>query len=171
MTDYEKFLNTPISNETMEQYLQYFSQKQLRYHHIDELLSFTVDELFDDVRRAFVLLFVENSGQNVGHWVLLLRRSTNELEHFDSLGSKKEYYAEGGIYSKIREFCIKENCSLSFNVEQCQGDKSFTCARWSILRTMTQHFTNKEFFSFLRRNVGKSIEKYDKFVVDLIRFY
>ncbi len=176
MTDYKRLLTTPISNESMQEYLQYFSSNKLKYHHIDELNNFTVDQLFDDSRRAFVLLFIENNSQNVGHWTVLFRRTENQLEHFDSLGSKRENYI-GGIYEKVADFCAKEKCSLLFNIDRCQDNESFVCARWCVLRVMTQHFNNEEFFDFLKRNLGiktfnsAAAKKCDKFIVDIIRFY
>lgn len=43
----------------------------------------SVDEVFGD-KNAVILLF--NTSQNIGHWVLLLRRGTNVVEHFDAYG-------------------------------------------------------------------------------------
>ncbi len=175
MNDYEELVNRPISNVDIEKYLQYFSDEKIRHVHINDLTKYTLEELYDDNRRAFVVLFVPNRAATVGHWICLFRRSDAELELFDSLGVKSDYLRD--LYGPVKDFCLRERCSLNFNNYAVQQEISSTCARWVIFRIMMQHFDNKSFFKFLARNFNfkdlndKIKKKLDYFVVDLIRFF
>lgn len=87
--------------------------------------NFSVDDLFQG--RGYCIIFMENKGQNIGHWTVILRNEHNEACFMDSLAIPVESYnAYLPIIFKDAKYTLFEN-----RIE-LQGSKSMLCGKYAL---------------------------------------
>ena len=145
------------------------------YNEITDLLTKPID---------YVIILIETTADNVGHWVCVLRYS-NTIESFNSYGeapdvqkntliSKAKNIEFGQTENYLTNLLMKSNFNIIYNKLQLQkySNGSTTCGRWTTLRLLcllNHNMDLKKFLLFIidLKNKSKKMS-YDEIVCVLI---
>lgn len=72
------------------------------------------------------ILFYENIGHNIGHWLTLIRKPNDTVYLFDSLGEPFEKYG-------IDKWLSKNFKCVYYNPNKFQSDYTNTCGKFSLI--------------------------------------
>jgi len=145
------------------------------YNEITDLLTKPID---------YVIILIETTADNVGHWVTLLRYS-NTIEFFNSYSGKPDFQKNnfiskakniefGQTQNYLSNLLVNSNFNIVYNKLQLQkySNGSTTCGRWVVFRILcllNQNMDLKQFLEFIidLKNKFKKMS-YDEIVCVLI---
>ncbi len=119
----------------------------------------TVNDIFGDSGHA--ILFHKYPGQEVGHWIAIVRNYDGDVYFHDSLGKSPDAYNKN-----IAKVVLKEYPKLYYNDIAFQKDDTSTCGRHAVLVCamnklgLKPHEIEKEF---------KKMKSPDNFVLELVK--
>ena len=145
------------------------------YNEITDLLTKPID---------YVIILIETTADNVGHWVCVLRYS-NTIEFFNSYSGKPDFQKNnfiskakniefGQTQNYLTNLLVKSNFNIVYNKLQLQkySNGSTTCGRWvctRILCLLKDNMDLKQFLMFMMKLKNKFKNKsYDEIVCVLI---
>ena len=173
-------LKVSMSGQDIENYLPNCKMIEYNdladYNEITHLLNKPID---------FVIILIETTADNVGHWVALLRYD-NTIESFNSYGeapdvqkntliSKAKNIEFGQTQNYLTNLLVKSDFNIIYNKLQLQKytNNSATCGRWVTLRLLcllNQNMDLKRFLEFIIDLKKKFKSKsYDEIVCELIQ--
>jgi len=146
------------------------------YNEITDLLTKPID---------YVIILIETTADNVGHWVCVLRYS-NTIEFFNSYAeapdfqknnfiSKAKNIEFGQTQNYLTNLLVKSNFNIVYNKLQLQkySNGSTTCGRWVVLRLLcllNQNMDLKQFLELMIKLKNKFKNKsFDKIVCMIIK--
>ena len=146
------------------------------YKEITDLLTKPID---------YVIILIETTADNVGHWVALLRYGIT-IEFFNSYSGKPDFQKNnfiskekniefGQTQNYLTSLLLRSNFNIIYNKLQLQqySNGSATCGRWVTLRLLcllNHNMDLKKFLEFIMKLKAKlKIKKsYDEIVCLLI---
>ena len=145
------------------------------YNEITDLLKKPID---------FVIILIETTADNVGHWVCVLRYG-NTIEFFNSYSGKPDFQKNnfiskekniefGQTQNYLTNLLIKSNFNIVYNKLQLQkySNGSTTCGRWVIMRILCLLKDNmdlKQFLELMIKLKNKLKKSYDIIVCMIIK--
>lgn len=117
----------------------------------------TYDDIFDAMNGTGALILLYESSLNYGHWVCVIDRGNNILEHFDSYGLKPDdeinFTSEdmreflGEDYPHLSVLLYNSNCKIEYNQFKLQSKKKGinTCGRWTGMRIIFKNLSIENF--------------------------
>ena len=147
------------------------------YNEITDLLTKPID---------YVIILIETTADNVGHWVCVLRYS-NTIEFFNSYAeapdfqknnfiSKAKNIEFGQTENYLTNLLVNSNFNIIYNKLQLQkySNGSTTCGRWAVMRLLcllNHNMDLKKFLEFMIKLKAKFKNKksYDEIVCMIIK--
>jgi hypothetical protein len=83
-TDYQKLLNTEMTEDDMKKLLRSFGNVNILAY--PDLAGKTIDDVFGPCEVCVLLFLTDPKNKNEGHWVGLMKHGSGMIEHFDSYG-------------------------------------------------------------------------------------
>ena len=175
-----ELLKISLSGQDIENYLpncKIIEYNELAdYNEITDLLTKPID---------YVIILIETTADNVGHWVAILRYS-NTIEFFNSyatapdiqkntLISKEKNIKFGQTNNYLTNLLVKSNFNIIYNKLQLQqySNGSATCRRFCVLYLLCflkDNMDLKQFLEFMINLKAKFKNKsYDEIVCLLIK--
>ena len=150
--------------------------KILRYQ---DLKNFkTVDELLQPYNKVFILY---ESKKGFGHWTVLHKLNSKNLEMFDSYGLKideeldhipKAYRKESNqIRAYLSQLLGNSKYTIHYNDHQLQKLQPgiSTCGRWCIARCVNNKCSIDEFYRKIQDACQRSGKTADELVCELVK--
>lgn len=110
------------------------------YHHIDELPP--LDVIFADPEVYYAFIFIEHSGKEVGHWVLLIKWSEEQYEYFDCLADP--------IPKTVNDLFEGRNCVVDSCNQALMNRKGIICGKWCMFRVSTLPHNLSQFYAMFK---------------------
>ena len=155
-------IDTPLSNVDINKMIKKFEKRGVNIIEGSKIHENTdIEDIFK--HRGHCVVFHRYPGQDVGHWITLIRDRHKNVAFFDSLGKTPKYYI------KELEKCLKNNGIKNFmhNKKKYQGDNS-VCGRYAVvICTLNKlKLPVAEMYKFLEEGKKKH-KSYDKFILEL----
>jgi len=160
-------MDIALSNKDLDLFIKEVEKNGLNMVEIKNLTPNThINDIFDN--GGHCILFYENKGQSVGHWLTLLRNPEGKVYFLDSYGMDCDYY------DPVIKKCIKNNKkngvkSFYINTQKLQDEpNSMTCGRYGIIFTSLNKagMNPEDMVEFLKQG-GKEKGSVDKYVISL----
>ena len=106
----------------------------------------SIESLFPG-KNNFAILFIENEGIDIGHWVLILNDSYGErkiIEYFDCLAKNPP--------KALLNHCQKEDYEIFFLNTPLMAKDGILCGKYCIARIMSRDTHIQDFYDILTNN-------------------
>lgn len=160
-------MDYPLSNVDLDKFISEVESKGVNIVQSKDIKpDSNIEDLFDNTGHC--VIFNENKGTNIGHWLTMLRNRNGQYFFIDSYGESSDKYNPNILK------CLKNNKKngvkeIHINTTKLQDHPdSMTCGRYSIILTCLNKagMPPEDMVNFLK-NGGKEKGNVDKYVLSL----
>ena len=153
----------PLSNLDLDKFIKEADKKGVNMFEVNNIKPNTnIDTVFANGGHA--ILYYDNGGQDVGHFISTLRDKQGNVFFMDSFGEDPDHYSKDILQ------CFKNNGvkKVSINKKSLQNKTSMTCGRYGIIFTCLNKagIDPDQMIDFLKDG-GKKYGSVDKFILHL----
>lgn len=159
-------MNIPLSNKDLNKYIKEVDINGVNIFESNNIKPNTpIENIFKN--RGHCSLFIDfddDDGENIGHWVSMLRDRDKNIFFMDSFAENPNHYNPNILK------CFKNNGikNVYINDKKLQNDSSMTCGRYDIIFTLLNklNIEPSDMIDFLKEG-GKKNGSVDNFIIKL----
>ena len=148
-----KDVQIPLSNLDIENFLQCYNASYINYNELASHAS--MHDIFD--ASNFRIMHLPSDISDIGHWVVILRRTDSLFEYFDPMGMAPDASnvrlnrkPENKSKKYFRELIARTpGATFIFNAQPLQDPTSLVCGKFVIARVLSMKTQLKEYIDLL----------------------